>query len=122
MKTAHRRITKFIIYLWLIWPFIFNIVVGILGDGFGSVIAVIILIGVTYYLEKKSILSNLIENIYRKFSNKCISEREQLTSSKNSLTSVINPVKSTISCPNCGSIVELVDGKGTCKSCDSIFS
>jgi len=76
------------------------------------------MIGIIYYLEKKKIITKLIDRGFSIYFNKHQTKAQNILAGSQ-ITS--NYVETTKECPNCGAIVSLRNGKGTCASCDTRF-
>ncbi|AOY75760.1 hypothetical protein [Clostridium formicaceticum] len=119
-----KGIVKFLVYVWIIWPFTRGIIVSIFGYKLGDTVAVIVMLGLIYYFEKAKIVTGLIEKGFRKFNIGARSKGQVFDASTTAFTDAImmEGPKTTKTCPNCGAVVELTGGRGSCDSCDTIFS
>ena len=121
MGKALRLVIKFIFYFMIVFPFVGAVVGAIVGQGFiGGVVGFIAAVGTAFWLEKNGVTNRILD----KLSN-AVKGSGSTSSTDSVLPNLFSDkptgVETTMDCPNCGSKVTLINGRGKCDSCDSAF-
>jgi len=129
MSGLVRLLIKGAIYIFVIIPLVQGIIGGIIGfGGFSVFIALVVAIGVVVWLEKSGISNNVLNKVFGALANHGSGSAANPgqggpstgdTSAGRNLFS--GGVETSMKCPNCNTLVTLMDGHGKCKACDSAF-
>jgi len=127
MSGLVRLLIKGAVYIFILIPLIQGIVGGIIGfGGFAVFIGIVVAVGVVVWLEMSGISNKVMTKIFGALAGTGTNPNAPPGSPTTGDTSASKPlfgagVETSMKCPNCNTLVTLIDGHGKCKACDSAF-
>ena len=128
MSGLVRLLIKGAVYIFVIIPLVQGIVGGIIGfGGFSVFIGIVVAVGVVVWLEKSGISNNVLNKVFGALANHGsgaanAGQGQPTTGDTSAGRNMFSTgVETSMKCPNCNTLVTLVDGHGKCKACDSAF-